>query len=163
MKLLRALTATRSQISLKLRKKCEVYGQSNQSHHRPQNQPLLLAVVDILLKIQNVVGSKKVATISALYDPCWWCRGSRPALAATHDKGRRWRGGLMGINGWRNLSNGFNLPAPWPVSYPGLFLSPLVSKSMVPWPGFVQHRLYWKDQDHSCMGQSVRRAVRTGV
>jgi hypothetical protein len=59
---------------------------------------LLLAVVDVLLKVQNVVSGEKVAPVSALYNPGWGCGRSCCPLTAAHNERRRWRGGLGGIN-----------------------------------------------------------------
>jgi hypothetical protein len=67
---------------------------------------LLLAVVNILLKIKNVVSSEKVAAVGALYNPRRRCGRPCCSLAAAHDKGRRRRGGLDKLNDWEvNLQN----------------------------------------------------------
>ena len=68
------------------------------THHKPQYQPLFLAVVNILLKIQDVVSSEKVSAVGALYNPRWGCGRSCCALTAADDKRRRRRSGLEGVN-----------------------------------------------------------------
>ena len=59
---------------------------------------MLLAVVDILLKIKNIVSSEEVAAVSTLYNPRRRCGGSCCALAAAYNKRRRWRSRLRGVS-----------------------------------------------------------------
>lgn len=89
---------------------------------------MLLAVVNILLKIKNVVSSEEIAAIGALYNPRRRCGRSCRALAAAYDKRRRRRSRLRGIGNWETkFERAKVLPVSSLVSYHGLFPSPLES------------------------------------
>lgn len=51
----------------------------------PEDKTLLLAVVNVTLQIQDVVGGEEVPSIGALDDTCWRSRGTRGRVATVRD------------------------------------------------------------------------------